>query len=58
MNKVTVSTDNLAEILIELATLEVENKRLEEKLKAITCAECEKDMLDCTCDAIDTQLNL
>ena len=32
--------------------------KLEEKLRAITCIECEKDLLDCTCDAINTQLNL
>ena len=38
--------------------LEEQIAKLEKKLKAILCIECEKDLLECTCDTIDTQLNL
>lgn len=33
--------------------LEEQIAKLEEKLKAITCIECEKDLLECTCGEED-----
>lgn len=48
----------IRELEAENKRLKEQNAKLEEKLKAITCAECGKDMLECTCEITDTQLNL